>query len=270
VRALVLHGVRHVDEGDLRRHLVTEETAHVVWADKKPFDPFALRLDAATIEAYYRAHGYYDARVTATDVNPADKPNAVNVEVFVDEGAATKIERVDVSGLDVIGDDAKPVFRNLDLRKGQIFDHARYEAEKGEMRQRMRTLGYAWADEIGDAMWAKSAHKDAAWAWMKFLSGAQWGAVAAKQYSIAPPVASVWTQVGLDKDPLLSQFYATHTSSFRLPSYERSQFYFSCAAAFDTAYSKALRTGQAVGPMLDDAARQGQTCIDKDYSQIAK
>jgi len=129
---------------------------------------------------------------------------------------------------------------------------------------------YAWADEIGDAMWAKSAHKDAAWAWMKFLSGAQWGAVAAKQYSIAPPVAAVWTQVGLDKDPLLSQFYATHTSSFRLPSYERSQFYFSCAAAFDTAYSKALRTGQAVGPMLDDAARQGQTCIDKDYSQIAK
>ena len=56
VRRLVLHGVRHVDERDLKRHLVTEETARVVWADKKPFDPFALRLDAATIEAYYRAH----------------------------------------------------------------------------------------------------------------------------------------------------------------------------------------------------------------------
>src|SRR5690242_17220468 len=94
VRRLVLHGVRHVDERDLRRHLVTEETARVVWADKKPFDPFALRLDAATIEAYYRAHGFFDARVTATDVNPADKPNAVNVEVFIDEGAATKIEKV--------------------------------------------------------------------------------------------------------------------------------------------------------------------------------
>lgn len=158
VRALVLHGVRHVDEGDLLRHLVTEETAHVVWADKKPFDPFALRLDAATIEAYYRAHGYYDARVTATDVNPADKPNAVNVEVFVDEGAATKIERVDVSKLDVMGDDAKPVFRNLDLRKGQIFDHARYEAEKGEMRQRMRTLGYAWADVAGDVVVDRDRH----------------------------------------------------------------------------------------------------------------
>lgn len=128
---------------------------------------------------------------------------------------------------------------------------------------------YGWADEIGDAMWAKSQHKDAAWAWMKFLSGAQWGAVAAKDYNISPPVVSVWTQLGLDKDPLLSQFYATHTSSFRLASYERSQFYFSCASAFDTAYSKALRTGQAVGPLLDDAAKQGQSCIDKDYSQIA-
>ncbi|MCA1663344.1 MAG: hypothetical protein LC659_03590, partial [Myxococcales bacterium] len=158
VRALVLHGVRHVDERDLRRHLVTEETAHVVWADNKTFDPFALRLDAATIEAYYRAHGFYDARVTATDVNPADKPNAVNVEVFVDEGAVTKINSVKVDGLDVIGDDAKPIFRNLDLRKGQIFDHPRYEAEKGEMRQRMRTLGYAWAEVSGDVVVDRDRH----------------------------------------------------------------------------------------------------------------
>src|SRR5437588_6329773 len=158
VRTLVLHGVHHVDERDLRRHLVTEETAHVVWAQKKPFDPFALRLDAATIEAYYRAHGFFDARVTATDVNPADKPNAVNVELFVDEGAVTKIERVKVDGLDVIGDDAKPIFRNLDLRKGQIFDYARYEAEKGEMRQRLKTLGYAWAEVQGDVVVDRDRH----------------------------------------------------------------------------------------------------------------
>lgn len=158
VRRLVLHGVRHVDERDLKRHLVTEETARVVWADKKPFDPFALRLDAGTIEAYYRAHGYYDARVTATDVNPADKPNAVNVEIFVDEGAPTKIEKVKVVGLDLMGDDAKPIRRNLDLRRGQIFDSARYEAEKGEMRQRMRTLGYAWAEVQGEVVVDRDHH----------------------------------------------------------------------------------------------------------------
>jgi translocation and assembly module TamA len=158
VRTLVLHGVHHVDERDLERYLVTEQTAHLAWAAKKPFDPFALKLDVATIESYYRAHGFYDARVTATDVNPADKPNAVNVEIFVDEGVATKIERVKVEGLDVIGDDAKPIFRNLDLRRGQIFDHARYEAEKGEMRQRMRTLGYAWAEVAGDVVVDRDRH----------------------------------------------------------------------------------------------------------------
>src|SRR6185312_10105028 len=152
VRRLVLHGVRHVDEGDLRRHLVTEETAHVVWAPKQPFDPFALRLDTATVESYYHARGFFDARVIATDVTPADRPHAVNVEIFVDEGAPTRIEKVKVEGLDVIGDDAKPVFRNLDLRRGQIFDYARYEAEKGEMGQRLRTLGYAWAAIDGDVV----------------------------------------------------------------------------------------------------------------------
>ena len=158
VRRLVLHGVRHVDERDLRRHLVTEETAHVVWAQKKPFDPFALRLDAATIASYYRAHGFFDARVTATDVNPADKPGSVNVEIFVDEGAATKIAKVKVAGLDLIGDDATPVRRGLDLRRGQIFDSTRYEAEKGEMRQRLRALGYAWADVHGDVAVDRDRH----------------------------------------------------------------------------------------------------------------
>src|SRR5207248_10006757 len=73
VRHLVLHGVQHVDEADLRRHLVTEASGRLpwAWAHKRPFDPFALRLDAGRIEAYYRAHGFYDARVRATDVNPA-------------------------------------------------------------------------------------------------------------------------------------------------------------------------------------------------------
>jgi outer membrane protein assembly factor BamA len=158
VRSLTLHGVRHVDERDLRRHLVTEETPRVVWADKKPFDAFALALDAGTIESYYHAHGFFDARVTASDVTPADKANAVNVELFVDEGVATKLEKVKVDGLDLIGDDAKVVIRNLDLRRGQIFDHARYEAEMGEMSQRLRTLGYPWADARGDIVVDRDRH----------------------------------------------------------------------------------------------------------------
>jgi outer membrane protein assembly factor BamA len=158
VRRLVLHGVRHVDERDLLRYLVTEETERFVWAHKRPFDAFSLRLDAATIESYYRAHGFFDARVTATDVNPADRPHAVNVEIFVDEGVVTKVASVKVAGLDAIGDDAKPAFRNFDVRKGQIFDHARYEAEKGEMRQRLKTLGYAWADLQGDVVVDRDHH----------------------------------------------------------------------------------------------------------------
>ncbi len=127
---------------------------------------------------------------------------------------------------------------------------------------------YAWADVIGEAMWAKSPHKDAAWAWMTFLSGPAWSAVAARAYSVSPVAVPTWTRLGLDKDPLLSPFYATRTQSFRLASYERSQFYFDCASAFATAYSQALRTGQAIGPLVDAAATQGQQCLDRSYRQV--
>lgn len=158
VRHLVLHGVQHVDEADLRSHLVTEASGRLTWASKRLFDPFTLRLDTGRIETYYRAHGFFDARVRSTDVNPADKPNAVNVEIFIDEGAATRIENVKVDGLDQIGDDARGVIKNLELRKGQLFDHDRYVAEKGEMRQRLKTLGYAFADLDGDVVVNRDRH----------------------------------------------------------------------------------------------------------------
>jgi outer membrane protein assembly factor BamA len=159
VRYLVLHGAHHVDRGDLSRHLVTQASPKwPPWARHKPFDRFVLALDVRRIEDYYRAHGYFDATVRAVDVNPADKPNAVNVEIFIDEGAATKIRNFTVAGLDVIGDDARGVIRNVDLRRGQIFVHGHYLDEKGELRQRLRTFGYAWADVDGDVVVDRERH----------------------------------------------------------------------------------------------------------------
>jgi translocation and assembly module TamA len=157
VRRLTFHGVRHADARALRSHLVTEETAHVLGAPRRRFDPFALRLDAARIEDYYRAHGWFDARVVSTDVRPAGH-GAVEVTIDVDEGVPTRMRRVQVTGLDLVGDDAQSVIRNLDLRKGQIFDATRYVAEKGEMRQRLKTLGYAFADVAGDVVVDRDRH----------------------------------------------------------------------------------------------------------------
>src|SRR6266542_2466242 len=152
VRRLVLHGVRHVDAQALRRHLVTEETKRVPLANKRAFDPFALAIDVKRIEGYYRAHGFFDARVRSTDVNPADRPHAVNVEINVDEGPATKIGELTTRGLDLIGDDAVPVAANFDLRRGQIFNHTRYLREKQEMAERLQALGYPWASVDGSVV----------------------------------------------------------------------------------------------------------------------
>ena len=71
---------------------------------------------------------------------------------------ATKIGKLDTKGLDPIGDDAIPVFSNLDLRKGQIFDHQRYLSEKLEMQGRLKSLGYAWAEVDGAVVVDRDHH----------------------------------------------------------------------------------------------------------------
>ncbi len=161
VRRLTLHGVKHVDERDLRRHLVTEETAHVVMAPKQLVvrSPFALRLDTATVESYYRTRGFFDA-ARHRHRRDAGRSRALGQrrDLRRRRRGRPRSRRSTSRGSTSSATTPKKIFRNLDLRRGQIFDYGRYEAEKGEMRQRLRTLGYAWVQIDGDVVVDRDRH----------------------------------------------------------------------------------------------------------------
>ena len=158
VRDLTLRGVQHVDEAALRSALTTQASAKLPLSGRRPFDVVAFRLDALRIERYYQARGYFDAHVISTSIHPAGPKNAYDLEIDVDEGPATKVQKAQIQGIDLLGDQVKSVPKNFDVKRGQIFDHARYLAERDEVGARLRNLGYAWAQIEGDVKVDRERH----------------------------------------------------------------------------------------------------------------
>ncbi len=148
IHSLAFPGLRHVDENDLRQKLTTG----------KYFDPFAFQLDLRRIELYYHAHGYFDARVVSTDIVPGKARNTVDVKVNLDEGPATKLAAISLDGLDTLADEARDIRGHFALKKGQVFDHAFYLAQKDLIEERLKALGYAFADVQGEVVVDRDRH----------------------------------------------------------------------------------------------------------------
>lgn len=141
-----------------------------------PFDPWPVfdqhvfQRDLERIERFYRARGFYDAKVMSSRVLPAaaaesDRFDAeappcedakkkrgcpARVEIRVSEGEPVLVESIDLDGGDRLGDDIKKrVRRRARLQIGKRFDEAFYEALKEDLRDELRREGYACASVSG-------------------------------------------------------------------------------------------------------------------------
>lgn len=147
VRNVRFEGVKSVKAKDLLGKLQVEKTNWLRYP-KKYLDPLTIDIDSQRIEAYYRAHGFFNAKVTAADVTPfkgpKDKPTAVDVKFVVDEGLPTQIDSVELSGLDAVKE-RKRLERAFDraVRTG-TFDHQKYLDAKDALDLGLKKLGYAW------------------------------------------------------------------------------------------------------------------------------
>jgi translocation and assembly module TamA len=150
VHKVQLEGVHRVDAKDLKKKIAVEPTSWVPLSRKKYLDPFTLDADRARIEAYYRAHGWFEARVTAADATPYHG-SGVDVRFVVDEGLPTHITRVDLRGLDAVGPKGTRMEKHAraKLKVGDVFDHQRYLDVKAHIEDQLKKLGYAWATVDG-------------------------------------------------------------------------------------------------------------------------
>ncbi len=152
IHDLKLEGVKHVKAKDLKSKIALEDTSWVPLSPKHYLDPFAVDLDKKRIEAYYAAHGYFFAKVTEAEVKPVKGGKAVDVKLVVDEGPPTKINQLVVDGIDPLGPKAQPLHHDLKqtFKKGDVFDHGKYLAQKGVVEGQLKQLGFAWADVKGE------------------------------------------------------------------------------------------------------------------------
>ncbi|NLY93842.1 MAG: BamA/TamA family outer membrane protein [Myxococcales bacterium] len=129
------------------------------------------KRDVERIERWYRARGYYDAKVTGARFSPAQAAERdrfteeaapcgdadegrgcpVRIDVYVEEGEPVLVTRIDFDGADVLGRDlVNRVRRGSPLKEGARFDEAYYDEMKRSIGRELRRAGYPCAYVTGE------------------------------------------------------------------------------------------------------------------------
>lgn len=152
LKKLQLQGNHALDDDDIERIIASRSSPRFlgvfsgVLYDYEVFDRFVLERDLERIERYYRARGYYRARVRAARVFLHGR--GAKVQINVEEGAAVLVRRVDIHGLDtwipsMAGRLRAAVQSKLPL--GKPFEEASYQEAREELSRELANLGYAYA-----------------------------------------------------------------------------------------------------------------------------
>jgi outer membrane protein assembly factor BamA len=156
-----LTGAASIDEGALKEGLATRRSPKFLfWRgvayDYEVFDEALLERDLERVERFYRAQGYYEAKVVAARVVRSDA-HTVRVVIAVSEGSEVVIPEsteggalaVQIEGLESI-EDTRLLSRLIraSLKPG-TFVESDYDESKRELRQLLLDNGYAHAQVSG-------------------------------------------------------------------------------------------------------------------------
>lgn len=120
------------------------------WTDRSVFSAPAFHRDLSRIERFYRARGYYEARVVASDVVRDAEDREVDITITVSEGAPVLIVRIRIEGLERVPEDLVEEVRDaVTLELGAPFDEALYDATRRRILDVLYEGSYAKATVTG-------------------------------------------------------------------------------------------------------------------------
>jgi outer membrane protein insertion porin family/translocation and assembly module TamA len=152
VQALNLEGDKKLDDDEIERVIATRESPRFlglvsgVIYDYEVFDRYVLDRDLQRIERYYRARGYYRARVRAARV--ALHGHGAKVTIEIEEGPPLLTKRVDIHGLSELDRRSAANLESAvgrELTIGTPFDEDAYRRAHDELLRGLADLGFAYA-----------------------------------------------------------------------------------------------------------------------------
>jgi outer membrane protein insertion porin family/translocation and assembly module TamA len=145
-------GNRALDDDEIREKLASRETPRFLGFirgliyDYEIFDRYVLERDLQRVERYYRARGFYWARVRAGRVTYSGD-REVDVEIVIDEGPAVNVARIDVHGLEHLPPESANAARKqaaAELGLGDRFEEETFEASAEVVSRHFADNGHAY------------------------------------------------------------------------------------------------------------------------------
>jgi outer membrane protein insertion porin family/translocation and assembly module TamA len=119
--------------------------------DYEVFDDNVLARDLERVERFYRARGFYEAKVIAGRVIRIDERH-VRVEIRVHEGPRVTVRSSNPAGIATLPHDvATLATRAITLDPGEPFDEAEFELSKRRILEVLGDAGYAFAKVTHEA-----------------------------------------------------------------------------------------------------------------------
>jgi outer membrane protein insertion porin family/translocation and assembly module TamA len=153
VDAVSIHGNEAISASDIEEKMATTASPKFlglfqgVVYDYALFDWSVFQRDLERVKRYYRARGFYEARVRASRVQAEGKDH-VHVTIEVDEGQPVLVESLRVTGIDDLPPEDAEALREAmgeGSKQGAPFEEDSFRRTEVAMRRTLTERGYAWA-----------------------------------------------------------------------------------------------------------------------------